>query len=206
MKEKFAIVGAANVGKTTMLRMFIYLLVTDSNFKQITVYRKSGQSLLPRKSFNKSTLNLANLFKQRDMRVVIEWKKITIAVCTGGDTLDIVKCNWTLFNNKLPKQDYDICVSPCHSVGGTLKQEQQEYESRHKGNNSLKYIGKCHYFLLKSAVSTNLSPTASSISLSDMVKQDATSVLFGAGTIDSKIIGVAAIRASHLFEYINNIY
>lgn len=54
-----------------------------------------------------------------DVREVVVYKKKRIAICTGGDTTDVIRDNITFFNTKIANGGLDIAVSAAKLFGRT---------------------------------------------------------------------------------------
>lgn len=137
MLAKCTIIGKPNSGKTTMLRLLIFLLTKNKHYQSIQLFEKSGFGLRQKQS--------QQVFNNADLRVIITLKVneriIKIAISTIGDTEEEVRLNWCLFNNKCTPDEFDICVSPCHINDRSADAEQLETAWRIGASTSNKKYG-----------------------------------------------------------------
>lgn len=143
MLAKLTLFGKHNVGKTTTLRVLIYLLyknVDKNNYVHLQYSNVNNKGTVYPSSLVPS---IATIFNTADMRISFntfipltngEEKSIRVAIATPGDVEEEIVKNWDFFSNnyiyRLKKNEAHFihplfAISPC-SQGRAISEEQLE--------------------------------------------------------------------------------
>ena len=143
MLAKFTLIGKHNVGKTTTLRVLIYLLyknVDKNNYVHLQYSNVNNRGTVYSSSMIPS---IATIFNSTDMRIRFntfiplangEEKSIREAIATPGDIEEEIVKNWDFFSNnyiyRLKKNEANFihpffAISSC-SQGRAITEEQLE--------------------------------------------------------------------------------